>query len=123
MPSAGLLSLMEYADEVPIKLASLMLFDIVGFGSSRSDLACHHVMMALTIGGSVLLFAAYFMPVEATYLASRIHVRADTFAREPAEPTRSVRSYWPARRQPHWSDAVADEVAIPPCRLCVGQPG
>jgi hypothetical protein len=46
VPSAGRLSLMEYADEVPIKLASLVLFDRVGFDSSRPDLSCHHVMIA-----------------------------------------------------------------------------
>ena len=61
MPSAGRLSLMEYADEVPINLASLALFDKVGFGSSRSDLFCHHVMIAQAIGGSVLLFATRLM--------------------------------------------------------------
>jgi len=44
VPSAGRLSLMEYADEVPINLAGLVLFDSIGFDSSRSDLSCHHVM-------------------------------------------------------------------------------
>jgi hypothetical protein len=76
VPSAGRLSLMEYADEVPIKLASLVLFDSVGFDSSRSDLSCHHVMIAQVIGGCVLLFAANLMLSGATYFASRIHARA-----------------------------------------------
>jgi hypothetical protein len=38
VPGAGRLSLMEFADEVPIKCASSRLFDNIGFCSSRSDL-------------------------------------------------------------------------------------
>jgi hypothetical protein len=38
VPSADRRSLMEYADEVPINLASLALSDNVGFDSSRSKL-------------------------------------------------------------------------------------
>jgi hypothetical protein len=45
--------LIEYADGVPINSANLMLFDNVGFDSSRSGLSCHHVMIAQAIGGSV----------------------------------------------------------------------
>ncbi len=124
MPSAGRLSLMEYADEVPINLASLVLFDSVGFGSSRSDLSCHHVMIALAIGGSVPPFATNFVPFEAKYLVSRTHGRVATFARESAEPTRSARSCWPAQRRPHWNCvAAADGIAILPCRSCVGPRG
>lgn len=63
VPSAGRLSLMEYADEPPINLASSRLFDNVGFYSSRSDLSCHHIMIARVIGGSVFLFATRFMVV------------------------------------------------------------
>jgi hypothetical protein len=63
VPSAGRLSLMEYADEVPINLASSRLFDNVGFDSSRSDLSCHHIMIARAIGGSVLLSATRLMIV------------------------------------------------------------
>jgi hypothetical protein len=86
VPSVGRLSLMEYADEVPINLASLVLFDSVGFGSSRSDLFCHHIMIARAIGGSVLPFTTNFIPFEANYLVSPTHGRVDTFARESAEP-------------------------------------
>jgi hypothetical protein len=61
VPSAGRLSLMEYADEVPIDLAGVKLLDKVGFGPSRPDLSCHHVTIALAIGGSVVLFATNLM--------------------------------------------------------------
>jgi hypothetical protein len=66
VPSADRLSLMEYADEIPIRFASSGLPERIGFSSSRSDLSCHHVMIAQAIGGSVLLFVARLLPFRTT---------------------------------------------------------
>ncbi|SIT49468.1 hypothetical protein BN2475_1410006 [Paraburkholderia ribeironis] len=56
MDAPGLPSL-SCCDVSKVTIAAMALFDIVGFGSSRSDLSCHHVMIAQAIGGSVILFA------------------------------------------------------------------
>jgi hypothetical protein len=54
-------SLMEYVGEFLITLTSSRLFDSVWFDPPRSDLSCHHIMIAQAIGGSVLLFATRLM--------------------------------------------------------------
>ncbi len=115
------LSLMEYADRVPISHTHSKCSDYYGVSRSRSDLSRHHVMIACAIGGGTPFEVGcryslrrdihgdgsrmslstgggrrggypVFMPPDSNVLRTRDHA--------PGAPRSSVRSCWPRRRLP-----------------------